>query len=181
MTRIFVVCTCLGSIYRPTLVAFVGNQRMIGEEAFAQIAGENTIPMFNMLMGKALDELNETVIQHRKVPVSLDENGRMQLEVTYGERKRAFHVAAVMGMFMAQIKKRVREVTPNDADIYFSFALPPNHSQAPAIERAYKEACVIGGMDLAKVAMTDKADCIVATYLRKISGLSVPERSYLEV
>ena len=42
-------------------------------------------------------------------------------------------------------------------------------------------ACLIAGVDLNKVSTMDAADCLVATYARKLHGLRAPEKASLEV
>lgn len=185
------LCACvnnmyifIGSTYRATLVAFDGKERLSGEEAFAQIGGENTVAMLNALMGKTLTELQSEdaeALKHRKVAVTADEKERLVVEVAYGENKQKMRVTALMGMFIARLKKRIREETEGSSETWISVALPPNHKKHPSVERAYREACTIAGLDMAKLFVADAADCLVATYTRKLSGLNPAERGHLEV
>lgn len=174
----------IGSTNRATLLAFDGKERLCGEQAFAHVAGESTITMINSLLGKTLAELNQTdttSMKHRKVAISEDESGRLTAEVSYGEGKKKLHITALMGMFLAQLKKRIHEETQDASEVFISLALPPNHKKNPSIERAYKEASTIAGIDMAKLFVADATDCLVATYTRKIAGLNPTERSHLEV
>lgn len=174
----------VGSTYRATLVAFDGKERLCGETAFAQIGGENTVAMLNVLMGKTLAELKSTdskALKHRKVPVIADGQERLMVEVAYGENRQKMHVPALMGMYMSQLKKRIREETDGSSETWISMALPPNHKKSPSVERAYREASIIAGLDTNKLFMADAADCLVATYTRKLAGLNPTERGHLEV
>lgn len=140
--------------------------------------------MINSLLGKTLAELNQsdsTSMKHRKVAISEDESGRLTAEVAYGEGKKKMHVTALMGMFLAQLQKRIREETQDAGEVFISLALPPNHKKNPSVERAYREASTIAGIDMSKLFVADATDCLVATYARKISGLNPTERSHLEV
>jgi len=140
--------------------------------------------MINSLLGKTLAELNQTdatSMKHRKVAISEDESGRLTAEVSYGEGKKKLHVTALMGMFLAQLRKRIHEETQDASEVFISIALPPNHKKNPSVERAYREASTIAGIDMAKLFVADATDCLVATYARKIAGLNPTERSHLEV
>ena len=165
-------------------MAFDGKERLCGEEAFAQISGDSTVAMLNNLMGRTLDDLQKSdpdSLKHRKVPISRTSE-RLTAEVTYADQKQKMHVPALMGMFIAKLKKRVwEEIGETAADTVLSFALPPNHRNTPSVERAYREACTIAGINESKLFIADAADCLVATYTRKLSGLNPSERSHLEV
>jgi hypothetical protein len=145
--------------------------------------GDSTIAMFNLLMGKTIAELQKSDpvnMQHRRVPITADESGRLLAEITYNDKKQQMHVTAITGMFLAQLKKRIREETEGE-DVHISMALPVNHKQSPSVERAFREAATIAGLEQAKVFTADAADCLVATYTRKIAGLNPSERGHLEV
>jgi hypothetical protein len=173
----------LGSTCRATLVAFNDRERYCGEEAFAHIMGDSTVPMFNQLMGKTLAEVkasDELSMLHRKVPITADSGDRLQAEILYGNERKPFHITALTGMYLAKLNNRIKEDTPG-CITHISLALPVHHKNMPSVERAYKEACTIAGFDMSKVFFTDAADCLVATYTRKLSGLAPSDRSYLEV
>jgi hypothetical protein len=164
-------------------VAFNDRERLCGEEAFAHVMGDSTVTMFNLLMGKTIAELQKSDavnMQHRRVPITADDSGRLMAEVTYNDKKQKLHVTALTGMYLAQLKKRIREETVG-AEVQVSIALPVNHKHSPSIERAFREAATIAGLEQCKVFTADAADCLVATYSRKIAGLNPSERGHLEV
>eukprot|EP01032_Pedospumella_encystans_P019121 gene19121-21750_t len=178
-----IVRTDTGSTGRATLLAFDGKERLCGEEAFAHVAGESTVTMINVLLGKRLSELNvidPTSMKHRKVAIEEDESGRLTAEMAYGDAKKKLHVTALMGMFLAQLKKRLGEETKEAEEVIISLALPPNHAKDPSVERAYREASTIAGIVADKLFVADATDCLVATYTRKIAGLNPSEREHLE-
>ena len=148
------------------------------------MAGESTVTMINVLLGKRLCELNvtdPTSMKHRKVAIEEDEGGRLTAEVAYGDAKKKLHVTALMGMFLAQLKKRLGEETKEAEEVIISLALPPNHAKDLSVERAYREASTIAGIVADKLFVADATDCLVATYTRKIAGLNPSEREHLEV
>ena len=148
------------------------------------MAGESTVTMINVLLGKRLSELNvtdPTSMKHRKVAIEEDESGRLTAEVAYGDAKKKLHVTALMGMFLAQLKKRLGEETKEAEEVIISLALPPNHAKDPSVERAYREASTIAGIVASNLFVADATDCLVATYTRKIAGLNPSEREHLEV
>jgi hypothetical protein len=194
-----------GTTFRPTLVAFSGKERLCGEEALPQVAGESTVPMINQLLGRTLADIEKSdplSLQHRKLPVAADVDGRLVVNMTYGEEKQQMHIAALMGLFIARLKARVQEVVSEEYAVangttlaaaveaangagapfpYLSLALPPNfQTNTHSVERGYRESCQIAGVDASKLFVCDAADCLVATYARKLNGLEPFERAHLE-
>jgi len=174
------VLTDTGSISRPTLVAFYGRSRLVGEEAQPQIGGDGAVPMLNALLGRSVDDLQASVVTpHRKVPFHADADGRLCATVEYCNEKKTLHATALVGMFLAKTAARVYDVYAQQKDaLHFTFALPPDHK--PAAARALKEACSIAGIDLSRVAVVDAADGLVAAYARKLSALKGPEKANVE-
>ena len=145
--------------------------------------GKSTVAMMNNLMGKTLEEAKKSdplSMMHRKVSITSDESNRLQAEIHYNHEKQKIHITSLMGMYIAQLKKRIQEET-TDSNVYISLALPTNHKENPSIERAYREAAVIGGINVDQLYITDASDCLVATYTRKLMGLNPAERAHLEV
>ena len=172
-----IVLTDTGSIFRPTLVSFSGNARLIGEEAAPEIGGESTVTMFNLLVGEATDKYIH-VDAHRRLQPTVLPNGTKAVAVPFGGAEEVFSLTSVLGMFLAKQMDRVRAVYPTQ-DISVGFALPTGYSSSYA--RAFAEACQVAGLDLAKTYFTDAADCLVATYSRKLLALRGPEKTALEV
>ncbi len=94
-------------------------------------------------------------MKHRKVAIEEDESGRLTAEVAYGDAKKKLHVTALMGMFLAQLKKRLGEETRDAEEVIISLVLPPNHTKDPSVERAYREASTIAGIVADKLFVAD--------------------------
>lgn len=166
----------VGSVTRPTLIAFLGRNRLLGEEAIPQKLSENAIASFNLILGKNLTEIQKSVLfPHRKTKLS-EENGRVQATVSYNSSEQSFSVESLVGMFLAKLAERVNEV--HGSNFRFAFAVPP--IATPNYHRALLDACEIAHLDPANIALFSSADCLVATYARKINGLRPPERAALE-
>ena len=165
--------------------------------------------MMNCLFGRNLSEVQSSAFTvHRKAPITSDEEGRLQANVTYNDKKSSLHVTSLLGMFLAKTVSRINDVYGSDVNL--SFAVPPDCN--PSVSRAIREGkyllhtrvieqqheiipfcafycnlryifagCVIAGVDLKKVYTIDASDCLVATYSRKLQGLRAPEKASLEV
>ena len=166
------VLTSTGGISRPTLVAFFGRTRLVGEGAAPQISGDATIPMLNTLLGR-----NEEDVKNRKVAIRSDDGGRLVADVQYCDDTKTMHVTSLLGMFLSKEIERVKEVYPQP-DLRMAFAVPPNST--PSTKRAILEACTIAGMDLSTVSIVDAADGLVAAYTRKLAALKGNDRTNLE-
>lgn len=169
-----IVLTDTGSISRPTLVAFYGKSRLVGEEAAPQISGDSTLSLFNLLMGQSEDPDSE-IAAHRRVTLSSSSSGVL-VDVNYLDKKETFSVTAVLALFISKLHKRARAVYGED--IQLSFVLPPN--RASSVPRAIKEACQIAEIAESTISFVDMADSIVATYGRKLQALRGAEKSQLE-
>lgn len=170
-----IVLTDTGSISRPTLVAFYGKSRLVGEEAAPQISGDSTLSLLNLLMGQSADP-DADITAHRRVALSSSSSGLL-VEVSYMDKKETFSVTAVLAIFISKLFKRARAVYGED--IQLSFVLPPNSSAS--VPRAIKEACQIADIAESVISFADMADCIVATYGRKLQALRGTEKTFLEV
>ena len=60
-----------------------------------------------------------------------------------------------------------------------SIALP--HHYNTNIKRSYIEACYIAGLQSTQYQLVDSADALLATYSRKVTALTIPEKTFLEV
>lgn len=169
-----IILTDTGSINRPTLVAFYGKSRLVGEEAAPQISGDSTLSLLNILMGQSEDPDTEIAV-HRRVALSSSSSG-LVVEVNYNEKKETFSVTALLALFISKLSKRARAVYGED--IQLSFVLPPN--RIASVPRAIKEACQIAEIDESTISFVDMVDSIVATYGRKLQALRGNERSQLE-
>ena len=166
----------LGSVTRPTLIAFLGRNRLLGEEAIPQKLSENAIASFNLVLGKSFAEIQKSALfPHRKSKFSED-NGRVLVTVSYNGAEHQFSVPALVGMFLAKLAERVTEV--HGSNFKLAFAVPP--TATPQYHRALLDSCEIAHLDAAKIALYSSSDCLVATYARKINGLRPPERVALE-
>jgi molecular chaperone DnaK (HSP70) len=173
-----IVLTDTGSTWRPTLVAFNGPRRLIGEEALPEISGENTITMQNLLIGKS-SNVHDSITAHRRLKPTTTEQGVNTVTVNFNDTQETFSAVAVVGMFLAKQAERIRAVYPNAGSVTVSFALPPFYDGSNA--RAIAEACQIAGIDLDNVRFTDAADCLLATYGRKLLALRGAERTAMAV
>ena len=174
------VRTSTGSISRPTLVAFVAPQsRYVGEEAAAYIAGESTLPMLNVLLGKSLDEIKALEITAHIKPslVATDNSEVVGVGMTYCGESKTFPINALGGMYIAKLWDRVVEVYGTDVNIAFS--LPTSFSDTAA--KALYDSCTIAGVDTSKVSIVDSSDSLLSTYSRKLSALRPAEKANLEV
>jgi molecular chaperone DnaK (HSP70) len=172
-----IVLTDTGSTSRPTLVAFNGQRRLVGEEALPEISGENTVSMVNLLIGRAADGLT-TVDSHRRLKPAKGGSGVHTVTVNYSDNQEVFTSTAVLGMFLAKQFERIGAVYPAKK-INLAFALPPSYDSSVA--RAVAEACLVAGVDLATVTFTDAADCLLATYGRKLLALRGADRTAVQV
>ena len=172
------VLTSTGGISRPTLVAFFGRTRLVGEGAAPQISGDATIPMLNTLLGRNEEDVKKNDFsRHRKVAIRSDDGGRLVADVQYCDDTKTMHVTSLLGMFLSKEIERVKEVYPQP-DLRMAFAVPPNST--PSTKRAILEACTIAGMDLSTVSIVDAADGLVAAYTRKLAALKGNDRTNLE-
>ena len=174
------ILTDTGGISRPTLLAFFGRTRLVGEEAAPQISGDAAVPMLNALLGRSVDDFHASAVTpHRKVPFHADAGGRLSATVEYCNEKKTLFATALVGMFLAKAAARVYDVYAQQKDaLHFTFSLPPDYK--PAAARALKEACSVAGIDLSRVAVVDATDGLVAAYARKLSALKGPEKANLE-
>lgn len=172
------ILTDTGSINRPTIISFVGKSRLIGEQAAAQMSGDNTITMLNLLAGKLSDEQAADITAHRRLkPVASPDTNLLDFNVNYSDVDELFSSTSLLGMFLAQLFTRIEAV--RGVGVKIAFSLPYQHTSSQA--RALAEACQIAGIDLGRVQFTDCSDCLVATYARKLQVLRPPERASLEV
>lgn len=168
-------CYLIGSVSRPTLISFNGKKRLFGEEAFAQISADSTIPLINLMAGRTLDEINTLAcFSHRKIHVVSDEQGRLVAEVkkSSDEEPKKFHVTMLLAMYLAHLNEQIASTVSPDA--VFCFPLYPNYTSN--IARAYFDAAAIAGIPKERVFVGDSADALVATYARKITGLGGAEK-----
>ena len=49
------------------------------------------------------------------------------------------------------------------------------------IKRSYIEACYIAGLQSTQYQLVDSADALLATYSRKVTALTIQEKTFLEV
>lgn len=165
----------IGSVTRPTLISFLGRNRLLGEEAAPQIFSENTISAFNLLLGKTLSEIQTSpLFPHRKTQFSQEDE--VMASVAYCGEQSSFSLNALVAMYIAKLIDRIIEVHGNNYKI--AFAIPPTASHAYI--QALRDACTIAHVDPTLISLYSAADCLVATYGRKISGLRPPERAALE-
>lgn len=168
-----IVRTDTGSVSRPTLISLSGKKRLFGEEAFAQLSAEGTIALLNLMVGRNIDEINTlSCFSHRKIVVESDEQGRLVANVPRSEGNVKFHVTSLLGMYLAHLNQQISSAYGHQTA--FCFPLYPNYSTNAV--RAYKEACEIAGIAGERVFTFDAADCLVATYARKIHGLGGAEQ-----
>lgn len=147
---------------------------MFGDEAFAQIAAELTLPLLSMMVGRSLDEVKaQPWYAHLRVPVDADEAGRLFMTVNHDmvledDHINRFSVTALLGMYIAQIAKQLgtQEVSK------YCFSAPIANA---SVYQNLLQACVIGGLPAEQVAFVDPAVALVAAYGRKITGLGGPE------
>ena len=138
----------IGSISRPTLVSFAGKKRLFGEEAFAQLSSENTIALLNLMVGRSLAQCEELVkLTGRKLNL-VEDNGHVALEIASNDRTERYYVTWVLGMFIAHLSNQIK-VSPSGPDAHYCFVLPPSYS--PNIERAYRDAAMVAGVDATRV------------------------------
>ncbi len=164
-----------GSISRPTLVAFHGRRRLVGEEAAPQIAGDSTVSMLNLLAGK-LEQSDKDLISHSRINLVSSSSG-LSAEVSYCDKKETFLITAVLGIFISKLYQRACAVYGED--IHLTFVLSPQFEMS--VPRAIKEACEIASISISSISFADASDCIVATYGRKLLALRGFEKSNLAV
>jgi hypothetical protein len=159
------------------MVSFAGKKRLFGEEALAQASSESTFALLNLLAGQSVDQIRALkTLNGRKLPLSQDSLGRTSLEVTFNNQPETVYVTSLLGMFIAHLSEQIERAVPSAT---YCFALPP---QSPKnVERAYKEASLIAGIESTRVFLADTADCLVAAYARKVAGIGGPEKANLQV
>jgi hypothetical protein len=107
------VLTDTGGINRPTLVAFFGKTRLVGEDAAPQISGDATVPLLNTLLGKSQQDVDASAFtRHRKVAIRADDGGRLVCDVNYCDESKTVFTTALLGMFLAKTNARINEVYP---------------------------------------------------------------------
>lgn len=155
------------------MVSFAGKKRLFGEEALAQASSESTIALLNLLTGRNVAEISAlNSFNGRKLQLSDDEAGRTSIEVNFNDKVEKFPVTSLLGMFVAHLSEQIdRSASPTAT---YCLVLPPNFTKTT--ERAYREACVIGGIEESRLFTADAADCLVAAYARKVDGLGGPEQ-----
>lgn len=148
---------------------------MFGEEAFAQISADSTIPLINLMAGKTLEEINSlSCFSNRKIHIASDDQGRLLAEIkkSSDEEPKKFHVTMLLAMYLAHLNDQISAtVSPESV---FCFPLYPNYTSNVA--RAYLDAAAIAGISKERVFIGDAADALVATYARKITGLGGAEK-----
>jgi hypothetical protein len=55
------------------------------------------------------------------------------------------------------------------------------HHYNTNIKRSYIEACYIAGLQSTQYQLVDSADALLATYSRKVTALTIQEKTFLEV
>ncbi len=174
------VLTSTGSISRASSAAFYGRTRMVGEESVPHAASPDTVNSLNLFISqKTVEELNaSTLAVHRNNRISSDDLLRLDVEVNYNDELQKKAITAVLGMYLAKEVARIDEVYACDSKVKLAFALPPNATATMA--RTIREACIVGGVDVARVCTISKTDALVAAYARKLKGLLETERKHLE-
>jgi len=173
-----IVLTDTGSILRPTLVSFEGRERFCGEESYSHIAGESTIPMINNLIGKSFHNIQQCYsFKHRKAMITEDELNRLQVEIMYCGVKQRIYVTSILAIYISNLWKRIIEVY-GDEGVLCSIALPHNYDDN--VKRSYNEACFIAGLQSSQYQLVDSVDALLATYIRKVTALTVQEKINLE-
>lgn len=173
------VLTDTGSISRPTLVSFYDKTRLVGEEAQPHAMSENTLPYLNAMIGKNIQEIRDmSFYSYSKLNLTENDQGIICTDFDYCGNKETFPLQAVLAIFLAKQIERIQNVYPNET-FRLTFAL--SHRSYPRIERALLDACSIAGFDTSLVACKDVADCLATTYSKKLSGLKIPEKSFLSV
>eukprot|EP01024_Parvocaulis_polyphysoides_P014430 TRINITY_DN15973_c0_g1_i11.p1 TRINITY_DN15973_c0_g1~~TRINITY_DN15973_c0_g1_i11.p1 ORF type:complete len:597 (+),score=111.29 TRINITY_DN15973_c0_g1_i11:153-1943(+) len=111
--RVKILDTGRGGRTMASCVSFIGNQRIIGEEALAQMTTnpENTIVQVKRLMGR---KYNDEVVQayKRKFKVKISEHiatGKPQFEVMYQGQKKTFLPEEVSAMILGRLKTVAEE------------------------------------------------------------------------
>ena len=169
-----ILLTDTGSLSRPSLVAFMGRSRLVGEEAAPQIAGDSTIALLNLIIGTT--KYQESLSPHTRVALSSSSRG-LSAEVSYCDKKEVFSATSLLAIFIGKLYSRA--ISVHGSNISLTFALPPSYSLSVA--RAYTEACAIADIDTSRVAFVDATDCLVSTYTRKLQALRGSEKTNLEV
>lgn len=155
------------------MVSFAGKKRLFGEEALAQASSESTIALVNLLVGRTYEELqNLSTMNGRKLKFTKDDAGRVSVDITFRDQTETLPLSGILGMFLSHIGGPIAEVSHPTAT--YCFALSPNYSTA--LEKAYRDACAVAGIDESRVFIADAADCLVAAYARKVTGLGGPEK-----
>jgi len=178
-----VVLTDTGSISRPTLVSFIGRSRLVGEEAAAQANAESMVRHMNLMLEQdSIETLEKSPLYaHRAARLDVDAAQRLLASVQYNDDCVDISVASLLGMFLAHQDRRITSVYAAEAGKEkpaLSFVLPPTATAAAAT--TIKQACCVAGIDLARVATVNKAECLKIAYTRKVHGLKPAERALLE-
>lgn len=180
-----ILLTETGGTSLPTLV-FLGSLRQCGEEAAANIASGNTIPL-GYFLGCTPDEvLANPIYKHRKtVKISGSSPSsphRLAYVLEYGGEEMTIPAAAVLSTLIRNIHERACKALGSSNPL-LSFSLPPNGLQKQLDQMAViRDACSIVGIDAQKdVVWCDSADALASVYIeRKFSALLPTDQAALE-
>ena len=174
------VLTSTGSISRPSDAAFYGRTRLVGEESAPHAASPDDVKSINLYWGqKTTEELNASALAvQRNNRISSDHLLRLDVEVNYNDELQKRSITAILGMYLAKEVARIDTVYDGEKKVKLAFALPPNATATVA--RTIREACIVAGVDVARVCTISKTDALVAAFSRKLNGLLEPERKQLE-
>ena len=172
------VLTETGGISRPSLVSFFGRVRLVDEHAAAQ-QNDSTVSINFDLIGVSLEKAQRSeLFAHRKCSrLSENSGGRLQVSVQYNDEMIDMDVASLLGMFLAKQESRIGAVVGGARPTNLCFVCPPD-SSADA-KRTLHEGAAIAGIDLSRVHLVDKVDCMLCTYGRKFQGLRPGEKTNL--
>ena len=165
----------------------------------------------NLLGKSLKEVQSSSYTAHRKSLITADSLGRLSANITYNDENSTSHITSLLGMFLAKTVSRITDVYGPNVNLSFAVPPDCNTSVPRAIREGrcpltafhlvrrtndssevlnlahlsdvsfFLTACLIAGVDLHKVSTMDAADCLVATYARKLQGLRAPEKASLEV
>lgn len=129
------------------------------------------------MAGKSMEEVQNSALKICKQSITTDTNGRLMLEVNYRGEVQQIYVTSLLAMYLTYLWDRVRVV--EGENVKLSFALP--HDYPLTVMRAFKEACVIAGINEQAIEFVDSSYCLVTAYTRKLSAIPTGELAQLSV
>lgn len=156
----------LGAMTTATLVAFKGDERLLGESAVlsASTNPRNTVDALNLLLGADLDRAQAVSSQlpGQRAALESDADGRVCARVEYRGESVAFSLEQLSGMFLGKLTEQMAK-RAKDAAVHAIIAVP---AQWTAREKAaLAVAANIAG--IARLSTVTRDAALARCFIRK--------------